>query len=121
MNNIKIFELDNNNWIEKSELSFGYVPVGKDFVSKTLCFSPINCDIADLKAKIEGKDDFVFVKSEDHLITEWKNISPFKIKEGERSNPVKIEFLVKSGPVRLDCLKIICEYLEVPSDFNESP
>ncbi len=114
-NKIKVFELINNGW--KEGLDFGYVPVGKSFTSKTICFSPSGHDIADLKVKVEEKNDFIFTKSEDYLVTEWKSITPFKIKDGEMSNPIKIEFLVKSGPVRMDSLKISMEYLEIPS-FN---
>ena len=116
MNKIKIFELVNNNWREG--LNFEYIPVGKSFTTKTVCFSPAGCDIADLKVRIEEKNDFIFTKSDDHLLTEYKSITPFKIKDGEMSNPVKIEFLVKSGPVRLDSFKILFEYLEIPSEVE---
>lgn len=114
MNKIKVFELAGGDW--KEGLNFDYIPVGKLFTSKTLRFSPTGCDIADLKVRIDEKNDFIFTKSEDHLATEWKSITPFKLKDGELSNPIKIEFLVKSGPVRIDSFKISFEYLEIPSD-----
>jgi len=114
MNKIKIFELVDNNW--RKGLNFDYILVGKLAASKIICFSPDGCDIADLKVKIEEKNDFIFTKSKDHLITEWKSITPFKIKDGEMSDPVKIDFLVKSGPVRMDSFKILFEYLEIPND-----
>ena len=116
MNKIKIFELVNGNWSEG--LNFGYTTIGKSFTTKVVCFSPVGCDIADLKVRIEEKNDFIFTKSEDCLITEWKSIVPFKIKNGEMSNPVKIDFLVKSGPVRLDSFKILFEYLEIPTEIE---
>lgn len=114
MNKIKIFEKTENGWIEG--LNFDYLIVGRDFISKTICFSPVDCNIADLKVRIEEKNDFVFVKSKDHLITEWKSIPPFKIMKGEMSDPVKIEFLVKTGPARLDNFLMKMEYLEIPSE-----
>jgi hypothetical protein len=65
---------------------------------------------------VENKEDFIFTKSNDHLITEWKSITPFKIMDGEMSDPVKIEFLVKSGPPRIDNFVIRFEYLEIPNE-----
>ena len=117
MNNIEIQELTGDNWIAKSTLDFGYVPVGKNFVSKTIRFSPINCNVADFKAKIEKSgDDWVFVDTKDHLTDQLKSIGPFKIMKGEVSEPIKIEFLVKSGPVRLDSFRLLFSFLEIPCD-----
>jgi hypothetical protein len=113
-NRIKIYELVDNIW--KEGLNFEYILVGKSLIAKTLCFSPEGCDIADLKVMIEPKNDFVFTKSADHLDTDWKSISPFKLKSGEMSNPIKLDFVVKSGPVRMDTFNIRVEYLEIPND-----
>ena len=117
MNNIEIQELMGNNWIAKSTLDFGYVPVGKDFVIKTIRFSPTGSNIADLKAKIEKSgDDWVFVDTDKHLIDQWKSIGPFKIMKGEVSEPIKVEFLVKNGPARMEGFKLMFEYLEIPEE-----
>lgn len=116
MNKIKIFEKTENGWVEG--LNFDFVEVGKSFTSKTLCFSPVDSNIADLKVRIEEKNDFIFTKSEDHLTSDWKNITPFKIMDGEMSNPIKIEFLVKSGPIRIDNFRILMEYLEIPNKIE---
>jgi len=113
MSSIKVFELiKDGTW--KEGINFDFVPVGKSFTTKTVCFSPKGVNIADLKVMIENKDDFIFTKSNDHLMTEWKSLTPFKILDGEMSNPIKIEFLVKSGPVRMDNLHLVFEYLEIP-------
>ena len=114
MGKIRIYELEGNDWVEKPQLDFGYTVVGKSFVSKTLRFSPSEGTIADLKGMVEGNNDFIFIKSEKYLTNEWKSISPFKIKAGEMSDPVNIEFMVKSGPVRMDSIKMSFEYLEIP-------
>jgi len=115
-NNIIIQELNGSNWITKSNLDFGFVPVGKDFVSKTIRFSPTKSNIADLKAKVEKNDGFLFTDSENYIINTWKSIGPFKIKMGEYSDPVKVEFLVKSGPARMDYFKLMFSFLEIPCD-----
>jgi hypothetical protein len=114
MNKIKIFEKTDKGWVEG--LDFGYVPVGKFFVTKTLCFSPEDCDVADLKVMVEDKKDFIFTKSNEHLYSDWKSITPFKIRKGEFSEPIQMEFFVKSGPVRLDNLKMSFTYLEIPEE-----
>ena len=114
MSNIKIFEKTDSGWSEG--LNFSYVPIGENFTQKTLSFSPSGCNLADLRVRIEEKSDFLFTKSADHLTQDWKSITPFKIMDGEMSDPVKIEFLVKSGPVRMDNLKIEFSYLEIPSE-----
>ena len=59
MENITIYELINNEWEEMPELDFGFVTIG-NFVSKTLCFSPRNGNIADLKVRIEDNNNTIF-------------------------------------------------------------
>ena len=113
MSNIKLLELVEDEWIERDNLDFNLVIVG-DTASKIFCFSPINNDILNLKAKIKEKKDFSFLGSDGYVSCEWKNIEPSRIKKGERSESVKIEFSVKSGPVRMDFFEVILEYLEVP-------
>ena len=117
MSNIKIFEKTDSGWIEG--LNFDYSVIGKSFTSKTLRFSPIGVDIADLRVRVEEKSDFIFTKSDDHLTSDYRSITPFKIMDGEMSNPVKIEFLIKSGPVRMDNLKIEFSYLEIPNNLED--
>lgn len=114
MSNIKIFEKTEDGW--KEGLDFDYIPIGKTFTTKTVCFSPAGCNIADLKVMVENKKDFIFTKSDDHLDSDWKKITPFKIMDGEMSSPIQLEFIVKSGPVRLDNLKISFSYLEIPKE-----
>ena len=114
MSNIKIFEKTDSGWIEG--LNFNYIPVGENFTTKEICFSPSGCNVADLKVRVEEKSDFIFTKSDDHLTSDYKSITPFKIMDGEMSNPIKIEFIVRSGPVRLDSLKLSFEYLEIPEE-----
>ena len=114
-NKIKVFEKTENGW--KEGLDFGYTVLGKQFTTKTICFSPINCNLADLRVMVENKDDFIFTKSEDHIYpSKWTKILPFKINEGSLSEPIKLEFLIKSGPIRIDSIQLSFEYLEIPNE-----
>ena len=84
---IKILELVDKRWKEIPSLDFGLLVVDKDFVSKEVCFTPDNCDIIGLEAKVDfsGKD-FEFKKSDRHLHNEWKIIKPDRIDDGGKSN-----------------------------------
>ena len=84
MNKIKIFELINNNWQEG--LTFNYVPVGKSFTSKMICFSSVNCNIADLKVMFEWakiNPAAIFSPSKSLEIEPFKELKMIKSKELE--------------------------------------
>ena len=116
MDKLKIFEEENGEWIEKDSLEFGIVILGEKPIGKTICFSPVYNDIINLEAKVEYNENFIFTESFKHLGINWMKINPDRIKIGDKSSPVKIEFSALGDKARMDYFKVAVKYLEVPSN-----
>ena len=117
MDNIKLYEQVDGIWRERTSLDFSLLVIGRDPISKVVCFSPSKNDIINLQAKVDTLGNGInFKESPESISLNWQKIGPERIKAGDRSSAMTIEVSANSGPVRAETFRIMIEALEVPSE-----